>query len=149
MSLPLETVQAVHAATEKLGFCRNRVWAIAKSLPGGAKEFPKLLPRRDTLSFKVSREDHDLCTFDFCEQSRVNFTLMKQRHEKPCEEARCEPRIFRPDDVAEAVRNERLVVWNFETNPEVLKLNKPYMAISHVWSDGTGAGNQLSERENM
>ncbi|CAI7641948.1 unnamed protein product [Penicillium bialowiezense] len=143
MSLPLETVQAVHAATEKLGFCRNRVWAIAKSLPGGAKEFPKLLPRRDTLSFKVSREDHDLCTFDFCEQSRVNFTLMKQRHEKPCEEARCDPRIFRPDDVAEAVRNERLVVWNFGTNPEVHKLNKPYMAISHVWSDGTGAGNQL------
>jgi ankyrin repeat protein len=143
MSLPLETVQAVHAATEELGFCRNRVWTIAKSLPGGAKKFPKLLPRRDTLSFKVSREDHELCTFDFCEQSRVNFTLMKQRHEKPCEEARCVPRIFHPDDVAEAVQNEQLVVWNFRASPEVLKLNERYMAISHVWSDGTGAGNQL------
>ncbi|KAJ5794602.1 hypothetical protein N7457_001201 [Penicillium paradoxum] len=145
MSLPSTDtrliMQAVHTATEDLGFCRNRVWAIAKSLPGGVGQFPKLLPPRETLSFKVKREDHELCTFDFCEQSRVNFTLVKQRHEPFCDETRCPATEFPLGHVEDAIRKGQPTVWDLK-GTKTLKENERYMAISHVWSDGTGVGNQ-------
>ncbi|KAJ5360102.1 hypothetical protein N7517_009293 [Penicillium concentricum] len=134
-------LQAVHTATEDLGFCRNRVWAIAKSLPGGAGQFPRLLPPPENLSYKAKRDDHELCTFDFCEQSRVNFTLVKQRHETSCVANRCPPTEFPSQFVADAVRKDQPTVWDFE-GTKTLQRNERYMAISHVWSDGTGAGNQ-------
>jgi hypothetical protein len=114
MSLPptdmRSILQAVHIATEELGFCRNRVWAVAKSLPGDAREFPKLLPPRKILSYKANKEDHELCTFDFCEQSRVNFTLVKQRHESPCVETRCPAKKFSSTYVEDAVRRAAHIV---------------------------------------
>ncbi|KAJ5964890.1 uncharacterized protein N7479_004766 [Penicillium vulpinum] len=141
-------LQAVHTATEDLGFCRNRVWAVAKTLPGGAEQFPKILPPRERLSHKETREDHELCTFDFCEQSRVNFTLVKQRHEGFCEEARCKAKRFDLNYVAKAVDKGQRTVWDLE-GIETLQRNERYMAISHVWSDGTGAGNQARGHVNI
>jgi ankyrin repeat protein len=135
-------LRAVDRATEELGFCRNRVWAIAKSLRGGPREFPKLLPSIEGLPHEAKKEDHQLCTFDFCEQSRVNFTLVTQRHEPPCDGNRC-PSVNFPSDIMEsAVREEQqTTAWDLR-GTKTLRHNERYMAISHVWSDGTGAGSQ-------
>ncbi|KAJ6092112.1 hypothetical protein N7467_004081 [Penicillium canescens] len=135
-------LRAVDKATEDWGFCRNRVWAIAKSLRKGPREFPNLLPALKNSPHQAKMEDHQLCTFDFCEQSRVNFTLVAQRHEPPCDENRC-PRInFSSDILDAAVRDEQqTTAWDLR-GKETLRHNERYMAISHVWSDGTGAGSQ-------
>ena len=139
-------LRAVNRATEELGFCRNRVWAIAKSLPGGPEKFPELLPALNIPLPETKREDHQLCTFDFCEQSRVNFTLVTQRHEPPCKGDRCCTVNFPSEIVEEAVSDgQPVTAWNIEWDrgeKEILRHNERYMAISHVWSDGTGAGSQ-------
>ena len=139
---PQAILDAVDTATKELGFCPNRVWSVAKSLPGGPDQFPKLLPPTENLSYEnLQVEDHRLCTFDFCEQSRMNFTLMTQRHENACSEGRCETIEFPSDKVEMAVRKELPTAWKFPTMT-TLEGKEHYMAISHVWSDGTGAGNQ-------
>jgi ankyrin repeat protein len=135
-------LRAVDKATEDLGFCRNRVWAIAKSLRRGPREFPNLLPALKNPPHQAKKEDHQLCTFDFCEQSRVNFTLVAQRHEPPCDENRCHRINFSSDILDAAVRDEQqTTAWDL-WGRETLRHNERYMAISHVWSDGTGAGSQ-------
>lgn len=144
MSLSLKDAQsileAVDTATKNFGLCRNRVWAIAKSLPGGASEFPKLIPPGKTPSHNMKSENHELCTFDFCEQSRVNFTLVDQHHE--ClDPGKCTTQHFPTELVATAIKNEQPTAWNFD-GTETLKNDERYIAISHVWSDGTGAGNK-------
>ncbi|KAJ6190353.1 hypothetical protein N7519_000374 [Penicillium mononematosum] len=141
-------LRAVDKATEELGFCRNRVWAIAKSLRGGPREFPKLLPSLEGQPRETKTEDHQLCTFDFCEQSRVNFTLVTQRHEPPCDGNRCPPVNFPSDIIEGAVREEQqTTAWDLR-GTKTLQRNERYMAISHVWSDGTGAGSQASGHVN-
>ncbi|OQD98790.1 hypothetical protein PENSOL_c008G07737 [Penicillium solitum] len=144
MSLSLKDaksiLESVETATENFGLCRNRVWAIAKSLRGGPSEFPKLIPPGKTPSHTIKSENHELCTFDFCEQSRMNFTLVEQRHECP-DPPKCKAQRFPTELVADAIRKEQPTAWNFE-GTETLKTDERYIAISHVWSDGTGAGNQ-------
>ncbi|KAJ5721865.1 uncharacterized protein N7483_009799 [Penicillium malachiteum] len=137
-------LRAVDSATGELGFCRNRVWAIAKSLPGGPGRFPELLPALNIPLPEIKTEDHQLFTFDFCEQSRVNFTLVTQRHEPPCKGDRCGSVNFPSNMVEEAIRDgQPVIAWNIECDlgkPKILQPNERYMAISHVWSDGTGTG---------
>ncbi|CAG8302976.1 unnamed protein product [Penicillium nalgiovense] len=134
-------LRAVDKATEELGFCRNRVWGIAKSLRG-PREFPKLLPSLEGLPHEAKTEDHQLCTFDFCEKSRVNFTLVTQRHEPPCDGNRCPPMNFSSDIMEAAVREEQqTTAWDL-WGKKTLRHNKQYMATSRVCSDSTGVGSQ-------
>ncbi|KAI2725698.1 hypothetical protein CBS147354_4458 [Penicillium roqueforti] len=136
------TLRAVDKATNELGFCRNRVWAIAKSLLGGPGEFPKLLPSLENSPHETKKEDHQLCTFDFCEQSRVNFTLVTQRHEPPCDGSRCPLENFPSETLEAAVRKEQQITAWYLWETGTLQHNERYMAVSHVWSDGTGTGSQ-------
>ncbi|KAJ6035964.1 hypothetical protein N7540_000243 [Penicillium herquei] len=140
-------LKAVEKATEDWGFCRNRVWAIAKSLPSGPDQFPTLLPSEASHAHKGTNESHQLCTFDFFQQSRVNFTLVKQRHESGCDGNQCKVKEFSTEHLVEAIEKEKPTAWYLAGHDEdrgrILEFNERYMAISHVWSDGTGVGDKF------
>ena len=87
--------------------------------------------------------DHDTCTAEACRLSSIDSTRVRQLHKYPnkdCGVPLCFPqsKIESPDE---------LITWwidGSDGNPYVVnpKANVPYMAISHVWSDGTGGGVQ-------
>ncbi|KAG2417091.1 hypothetical protein HFD88_008309 [Aspergillus terreus] len=135
-----DVLQAVQRAVEDLYICPNRIWCIAKSLPGGIQTLPQLLSSPGATVYKGNKEDHELCTFDFCERSRLDFTSVPQLHERlHCRTKYCYPQHFSLDQVENAVRNDKPTAWRLN-GVSVLQPQERYMAISHVWSDGTGSG---------
>ncbi|KAF2969312.1 hypothetical protein GQX73_g4251 [Xylaria multiplex] len=144
----VEVDEAVQALTTRLHVCPNRVWAIARSLPGRERNISYLIPRDGTV---VGHQGHDQCTFDFCELSRRDFTAVAQRHEPrfcrkfeinrengttyPCHQLN----RFPPELLDAAALAGKHTVWKLD-GMAILPLPESYMAISHVWSDGTGSG---------
>lgn len=128
-----ELLAAFRRATIEFKLCPNRVWAVA------GEDLPKLLPKLEGNGKYVDQNNHELCTFDFCEYSRRDFTAIQQRHE--CEVRRCTRLRYRfPRRILEAAaRSGTSTVWNLTGNA-MLKPPRPYMAVSHVWLDGTGTG---------
>ncbi|KAH7303476.1 hypothetical protein B0I35DRAFT_455191 [Stachybotrys elegans] len=108
-------------ATEEFKLCPNRVWAVA----GG--KLPDVMP--DNFEPPRGREKHQQCTFDFCEYSQRDFTAVKQRHE-------CMNGDYTLNETAKSGKS---TVWALD-GKSMIQPPGPYMAISHVWSDGTGIG---------
>jgi hypothetical protein len=122
-----ELLEAFERATIGFNLCPNRVWAVAK------EKLPKLMPDSESIS---GHEKHEICNFDFCEYSQRDFTGVEQRHE--CKEKKCGrlQYLFSRDTLEEATTS---TVWGLD-GKSMIDPPRPYMAISHVWSDGTGAG---------
>lgn len=148
----VEIIRAFEKATRIYQFCPNRVWAIAGSLPGKEENLPLLFPPEDEkieqlFSNPINRKldenyRHDRCTFKFCERSQMNFTSVPQRHESTsCEDKQCNPVSDRFDrrllDVS--VHAGESTAWHLNGR-SVVAAGKNFMAVSHVWSDGTGTG---------
>jgi hypothetical protein len=137
-ALPSESIVAtIEEVAAKFELCRNRVWEIASSLD--AKKRNKLLQIPSSIQVEKAgrHEDHDQCTFDFCEHSRLDFTGVQQRHECPKEQ--CGQRFFNTNILEDALEKGKLTAWALDGTAMVAR-PKTFMAISHVWSDGTGSG---------
>ena len=144
-------VEATERAVGEYGFCPNRVWGVAGSHTDKEMILPRLFPAEDgglqkifgqRETHPVKNRAHDSCTFDFCEQSQVNYTSVLQRHESPsCRNGPCGriQRLFPRIELDEAGRDGRLTAWQLYGR-KVVHPGQKFMAISHVWSDGTGAG---------
>ncbi|KAJ5371542.1 hypothetical protein N7517_003548 [Penicillium concentricum] len=133
-------LEAFQKATE-LKLCPNRIWAVAgENLPNLLPDLDLIPGTRDKVDGHWNYPEHDGCTPDFCEHSQRDFTAVQQRHE--CKKkTRCMQLRFKfpRDKLEEAARNGKPTVWNL-AGPSILEPPQPYMAISHVWSDGTGTG---------
>jgi hypothetical protein len=131
-------VGAIETVTAKFSLCRNRVWAAATSL--GAKKRDQLLqiPATANVEQTGGHKGHDQCTFDFCEHSRLDFTAVAQRHES-CTKSPCNTKRFDTLILEKAVDAGKPTAWVL-AGTSVIEPPQPFMAISHVWSDGTGAG---------
>ena len=98
---PTEIVAAVERATRDFKLCPNRIWELAGSPPQGEQNLPlqgftgrfwqplyhppkRLINSRQiTKALDRQYDQHDQCTFDFCEYSRRDFTSVAQRHLAP------------------------------------------------------------------
>lgn len=148
------------------GMCQSRIWKLAQASRRGLCALPSLLDglRRmeDGLSDQHSTIHHD-CNAQTCLMSDINATRVEQLH--VCQDQNCGiivcpgERLNSLDNsttsgvwfVADQHRrsNARLI-WKWlptapEKTPRFGEIGKgkpsvPYLAISHVWSDGTGAG---------
>ncbi|KAL4727025.1 hypothetical protein ACLX1H_005925 [Fusarium chlamydosporum] len=146
-----QLLEAFHTVTEHYGLCPNRAWAAAKH------RLPKILPVGKAIKNRHQQAGHDMCTFDFCEASQRDFTAVKQRHEcheckgeecTDCEKTGCrQGYLFAKWTLERAAMNGMSTVWDLDGR-SMLDPPAPYMAVSHVWSDGTGAGNQPDGKYN-
>jgi ankyrin repeat protein len=123
-------VNSFKTETTTFKLCQNRVWAVAREKLTELMPEGKPIPRHDK---------HDQCTFDFCEYSQRDFTTVAQRHE--CESKDCAPLqgLFSRQTLEEAAKAGKSTVWSLD-GKSMVEPPHPYMAISHVWSDGTGTG---------
>ncbi len=136
----LKALDAVGRA-KALRLCLRRTWAVAASLPDRENSLPGLIPMPGTFHIPGhdrEHHEHEQCTFDFCEQSRVDFTSVAQHHEAPCR-GKCEQITFPLQLLNERVDKGKPTAWKLD-EPSLLEASQPYMAVSHVWSDGTGSG---------
>ena len=113
------------------------VWSVAR------EDLPKLMPDSNSVPTQnkyKEQENHELCTFDFCKQSQRDLTAVQQRHE--CEENDCSrlKGLFSREILTNAAEDEKSTAWRLDGR-SMIEPPQPYMAISHVWSDGTGTGN--------
>lgn len=126
--------------------CLRRIWAFSAWLPGRENSLPGFIPasgRFSVPSHNRQHHEHEQCTFDFCEHSRIDFTSVVQLHEG--HKGSCGYYKFPLDQLIDRVDKGRLTAWKVASGggddaPSLLGSTQPYMAISHVWADGTGAG---------
>lgn len=130
---------SIASAVEKgrqLQLCPHHIWAIAASLAGREFNLPALIPGN-----KVSvpgHKEHSSCTFDFCEESIKNSTVVVQMHE--CKDAsNCSKITFQQDLLHQHASQGNPTAWKLDKS-SLLEEGQPFMAISHIWADGTGAG---------
>lgn len=147
----VEIEGAIKRATGDFKLCPNRVWAVARSLPSGERVLPDLIPA-DIKGNIVGHHGHDQCTLDFCEHSRRDFTAVVQRHElplhtnTPCRRLRKDLDLFQRDILERAANAETSTAWKLD-GLSMVEPHEGIMAVSHVWSDGTGAGLESSVNE--
>ncbi|EFR03483.1 ankyrin repeat domain-containing protein 52 [Nannizzia gypsea CBS 118893] len=130
--------EAFEKATKTFNLCPNRVWAVA------GKALPELLPVGKPVP---SHSGHDHCEIDHCQLSSLDSTKLPRRHE--CNDSKCEQlRVFPEDKLEEATWKGKSTVWALDGRT-LLDFPRPFMAISHVWSDGTGAGHWRQRGEGV
>ncbi|KAL5040858.1 hypothetical protein BDW71DRAFT_201832 [Aspergillus fruticulosus] len=130
-----DLLEAFNRATTEFKLCPNRVWAVGK------ESLPALLPPSG--SHLPSYDTHDQCTVDFCEHSQRDFTGVSQRHECESEKEQADclriEGLFSAETLGKTAIAGHSTVWALNGRT-LLEPPRPYMAISHVWSDGTGTG---------
>lgn len=149
--------EAFQTAREQ-GICMSRLWNL--TVGGGEREevdLPILMEMLKSQSWAGScgnktlpgSLDHDTCTAEVCCFSSIDSTRVQQLHK--CSDANCgDPLLFQSQSSYECTTWWLDDMENSEEVPYVVNPEKhvPYMAISHVWSDGTGGGVQGEGRVN-
>lgn len=140
-----EVLSATWRAVNDFKLCPNRIWAVTRNLPGGPRNIYSLFPAEQDIRILPQIQnglmEHDRCTFDLCEHSQSNFTSVEQRHECGSKLYHCEhlKDHFPSQILDEAAENGEVTAWKFGGR-SLVRFPCHYMAISHVWSDGTGTG---------
>ncbi|KAJ5345860.1 ankyrin repeats (3 copies) domain-containing protein [Penicillium brevicompactum] len=133
--LDQESFQILNKARE-LNICHNRLWAAVGKNLAHIWPDPSLIERPNS---RGGYNDHTKCTIKGCVYSDRNFTGVRQRHE--CGGSHCLrlKALFSRSELERAVLREGCTAWDL-SGVHLLKQPLQYMAISHVWSDGTGTG---------
>ena len=141
-------VDAAADTAKKFGICSNRLWNLAYSADRAQGDMPALIeilekaPRPDLFA----HHGHSECSAELCEFSHESSVLKEQHHK--CQGAKfCDQVSFRLEDLVRAVWQGLPTAWPIRNilrrdgSPISLSLApQKYIAISHVWSDGTGVG---------
>jgi len=124
----------------KLGLCQNRLWNLA--LVSERKEADLLGIMETAEKYKqLKHHGHDDCNESFCLDTALNSTKVKQCHK--CKDEDCPQVKFNPDRLNESLKNNGRTVWSLHTprnEPFKVSQSQDYVAISHIWADGTGIG---------
>jgi hypothetical protein len=142
---PSITAPAVKKATReahKLGLCQNRLWNLALVSERKHIDLPALMETA-TKHPQLRHEDHDKCTAGFCRFAALDSTKVEQLHKcQNAHVARCVDVLnFEPELLNKSIHGNGRTVWTI-SKPYEVSQDKPYVAVSHVWSDGTGIGIQ-------
>ena len=142
------------AITSKI--CPKRLWDLAFMAPRKHVDMSAILEivQSSENSAMFAHQDHDDCTSEFCEFADENSTLKKQLHK--CLMQSCGSMQFPVEELAKVIHNGRRVAWKILEEPgggikpllvgdseqdRNMNVNTAEtLAISHVWSDGTGVG---------
>jgi len=128
---------------EHLDLCKNRVWTLVDVSDRKEADLHDIIavlkrvnPDDSTNLFR--HEGHQQCVPSKCQLAQMDSSKVKQLH--MCGgRGDCGLQIFPVDLLETSLALNRGTAWSFETNRNS-KPDEPYIAISHVWADGTGVG---------
>lgn len=140
--------------------CESRVWKLAQASRRGLCSLPSLLDMLSRIKFPDRLvSTHRRCNAQTCLLSDINATRKKQLHK--CGSELCGSVVFPGERLNRLDNSSTSGVWYVATHhngweatssataidqePKFAEIKGeasdiPYLAISHVWSDGTGAG---------
>ncbi|KAJ2994718.1 hypothetical protein NUW58_g1476 [Xylaria curta] len=151
------------------GMCLNRLWNVSLQSPNGVADISHVVDTALGAPLLGIKGKHSECTEEHCLYSHENSTLVKQAHKCPSGKCTDEI-TFPPEKLNHAFENVNTssnsliwynTAWRVQTGGErdrsrplrkiipsiqlgeklaLCNLDTSYMAISHVWSDGTGVG---------
>ncbi|KAI0532028.1 hypothetical protein GGR58DRAFT_523624 [Xylaria digitata] len=119
------------------GLCPNRLWKVALQATYGVAELLPLARMAIEHENTAQGGNHLNCTEQLCLYSHENSTIVKQAHKCPAGVCNNETRF--PSNIV----NDCQSAWPIRPSAGSMTLcdsNEPYLAISHVWRDGTGGG---------
>ncbi|KAI1080996.1 hypothetical protein F5B20DRAFT_538140 [Whalleya microplaca] len=145
---PIYEERAVQSTKQcrDVGICPNRIWNVSLLGTRAVADIPHIASIALNTQRPMDGQEklHETCTDDLCLFSQTNSTLVKQLHR--CDSGDCgEECDFPPHVLDKSFQNGwSQTAWRMSTEkqapPLLCKPDDKYMAISHVWSDGTGAG---------
>ena len=143
----------------KLRFCQKRVLEVVRHSHDGEMELVPLAHALECLP-QLEHKGHESCTSKSCEHAIKDFTSVTQLHKCPAPEG-CKPstsEMFNQSLVVEVLKgyteeiswellgstayklaNSMTTAWTLD-GMSLVDRNVSYLAVSHVWSDGTGSG---------
>ena len=137
-----KAVKEASGKIRNLGFCQQRIWNVAKiSRNTGELEMIPLVSALQNLP-NLRHDGHESCTPAFCEFATLNFTSVTQLHKCPDPKScvTTTDKMFNQSLLAAALESEMMTTaWTLDGMYPAAPLSC-YFAVSHVWSDGTGAG---------
>jgi hypothetical protein len=144
-----ESVMKALETARGLGICENRFWNLTVG-NGSEKCIPVLMQlatgAKSDYSFdsRYEHPNHHGCSAEFCYFSDIDSTNVEQLHK--CSEKNCQVLKFPLKNLEGEFSYNTWWLDDNSTEPylagESRGCNGEYVAISHVWSDGTGAGVQ-------
>ena len=131
----------VQKTTRIDGVCLHRLWNIVMATRSGVVTMPSIVSLlNDVVLSRHHLESHRYCTAQTCLKNDENTTVVSQLH--TCINGSCNDVELFPVDKLNAIADPGLqtTAWTLK-EPHDFECSK-YLAISHVWSDGTGIGLQ-------
>lgn len=144
---------AVHTALRELdsmAVCRNRLWNMVEVSGRKEMDLPDIIMSLRSRTSIRHIDGHEFCTQSKCQGSHVDSTRVRQLHKnfegdgEKCIKG-CTDHVYPVDLLAPALENSGeagRTSWSRAERGLILP-GKTYLAISHVWSDGTGVGGKI------
>ncbi|KAI5804660.1 hypothetical protein DFH27DRAFT_553044 [Peziza echinospora] len=137
-------LEDVVATCRVLKLCPKRLMALIESLPGGTEYLPLLLgelAERPVMAPEGANR-HEECILDHCVYDVINYTNVSQLHKCGSLRTLCrmtEVEMFPRAPLDEAALAGQPTAWALDGRT-LLRPGQRYMAVSHIWADGTGVG---------
>ncbi|GAB1316311.1 hypothetical protein MFIFM68171_06521 [Madurella fahalii] len=135
---------------EEMGLCKNRVWNLVDVTDRKEADLPDLIDaleqvmryqQRGDDDFLFRHRDHETCIPSKCQWSQMDSTKAVQLHKCQGKPDSCRMKTFPVERLEQAIHEGGSTAWSCSDNPTSGQRD-PYIAISHVWADGTGVGLQ-------
>lgn len=127
----------------RLGICPWRLENITKATSRSAQDLPAILSLASqgdgNANFRwcQAQDRHNTCSASHCVDSQMDTTLVSQAHK--CLDGACKKLVsFPPDEFSN--KTDPYTWWSQSGEGRAHIVQRDYVAISHVWSDGTGVG---------
>jgi hypothetical protein len=126
---PSQLLVTLANLTRDFELCRNRVWAVAKSVSEDKRGELLKIPLSLAIKQRGVHKGHDQCTFDFCEHSRLDFTSVAQRHECLSNDP-CKLVSFEAKKLEKAANAGKWTAWTLDGH-SVIEPPQSFMAVSN------------------
>ncbi|KAH6640307.1 hypothetical protein F5144DRAFT_544516 [Chaetomium tenue] len=151
----MPSIETAALAIEDMGLCENRLWSLVNVSDRKQSDLPDIILALGPYKQSLGHSGHDFCTPSKCQWAQMNTTSVTQLHKcgkgpgtvqqkvEPGAEARaaadCHQKGFPVELLETALELGQSTAWLCDA-AKLTQPDDPYIAISHVWSDGTGVG---------
>lgn len=123
-----------------LGLCKNRLWNLVSVSDRKQSDLPDIISVLKAGNITFDQKGHGSCNPSKCQSAHLNSASVTQLHKCKDEDRMiCPQRKFPVELLERALELGNRTSWLCE-GAKLSGSHDPYIAISHVWSDGTGVG---------
>ncbi|EXJ70209.1 uncharacterized protein A1O5_06277 [Cladophialophora psammophila CBS 110553] len=135
-AITLPVVSKAEQDLSHMDICKTQIWNLIGTSERKECDLPDIVTTLEVLS-SIRHPNHHHCTPAMCMVQRLSSTHLKQQCK--CFQENCEQLTIVIGPLSNAVRSGTPTAWLLD-GTRLTRRDEPYLALSHVWSDGTGDG---------